>query len=65
MITKNSLVKLEKKQINQINKFTESNKQHFNTKLPKSVIKQIKVYCAENEITIQQFMLEAVEAMLK
>ncbi len=41
------------------------NRQHLNTRLPKSMIKQIKIYCATNELSIQDFMTQAVTDRLK
>jgi hypothetical protein len=38
---------------------------HINTRLPKSMIKKIKIYCATNEMAIQDFMTEAVADRLK
>lgn len=37
----------------------------LNTRLPKAMIKSMKLYCVENETTIQDFMTQAVEARLK
>ena len=32
----------------------------FNTELPKNLIKRVKIFCAENEITIQDFVTDAI-----
>ncbi len=46
-------------------KADSGDRQHLNTRLPKSMIKQIKIYCATNELSIQDFMTEAVTDRLK
>ena len=37
----------------------------LNTRVPKDLIKRVKVYCAEHEITVQQFITETIEEKLK
>jgi len=37
----------------------------LNTRLSRALIKRIKFYCADKEITIQDFMNQAVEEKLK
>ena len=36
----------------------------LNTRIPKELIKRIRVYCAEHEITIQDFITEAAQEKL-
>jgi predicted DNA binding CopG/RHH family protein len=36
----------------------------LNTRIPKDLIKRIKVYCADNEITVQDFVTETLEKRL-
>ena len=37
----------------------------LNTRVPKTMIKRMKLYCVERETTIQDFVTQAVEAKLK
>ena len=37
----------------------------LNTRIPKELIKPIKYYCADTEMTIQNFITEAVKEKLK
>ena len=37
----------------------------LNTRVPKELVKKIKMYCAENEITMQDFITEALQNKLK
>ena len=39
--------------------------ENFNTKLPGSLIVDVKVYCAKNRLKIQDFVLEALRDRLK
>ncbi len=36
----------------------------LNTRIPKELIKRIKVYCAEHETTMQDFITEAIQEKL-
>jgi NRPS condensation-like uncharacterized protein len=36
----------------------------LNTRIPKDLIKSIKIYCAENEMTMQEFIIEASQDRL-
>ena len=37
----------------------------LNTRLPKELIKKVKLYCVANDMTIQTFVAEALEEKLK
>jgi len=37
----------------------------LNTRVPKDLIKRIKLYCVENEITMQDFIVESLQDKLK
>ncbi len=37
----------------------------FNTRFSLKLIKRIKLYCVKHDLTIRQFMTEAVETRLK
>ena len=37
----------------------------LNTRIPRAMIKRMKLYCVEKETTIQDFMTQAIEARLK
>ena len=36
----------------------------LNTRVPKELVRRIKVYCADNEITVQDFVTETLERRL-
>ena len=36
----------------------------LNTRIPKELVRRIKVYCADNEITVQNFVTETLEERL-
>ena len=36
----------------------------LNTRVPKDLVKRLKVYCAENEITAQEFITRTLEEKL-
>ncbi len=38
--------------------------EHLNTRIPKSLLKEIRVYCAMNEMNIQDFVAEAIKMKL-
>ncbi len=37
----------------------------LNTRVPADLIRRVKVYCAENGITVQEFVTETLEERLK
>jgi hypothetical protein len=37
----------------------------LNTRVPKDLIRKIKVYCADNEITVQEFVTETLADRLR
>lgn len=37
----------------------------LNTTVPKNLIKRIKAYCVEQEITVKEFVAQALEEKLK
>jgi len=37
----------------------------LNTRVPKDLVKEIKLYCVENEMTMQDFIVEALQENLK
>ncbi len=43
----------------------EEDLRHLNTRVPKQLIKKIRIYCAENDMNIQDFVAEAVKEKLK
>ena len=36
----------------------------LNTRVPKDLIKKVKIYCAEHEITVQEFITQTIEENL-
>ena len=36
----------------------------LNTRVPKDLIKKVKIYCAEHEITVQEFITQTIEEKL-
>ncbi len=36
----------------------------LNTRVPKELIKKVKIYCAEHEITVQEFITQTIEEKL-
>ncbi|MBA7496702.1 hypothetical protein ES702_07311 [subsurface metagenome] len=43
----------------------ETETKMLNTRIPKDLIKRIKLYCVENEMTMQDFIIEASQEKLK
>jgi predicted DNA binding CopG/RHH family protein len=43
----------------------ETETKMLNTRIPKDLIKRIKIFCAENEMTMQDFIIEASQEKLK
>lgn len=37
----------------------------LNTRIPKDLVRQVKTYCAEHEITVQEFVAQALEEKLQ
>lgn len=37
----------------------------LNTRVPKQLVKDVKIFCIEKEITVQQFVTEALTKSLK
>jgi len=42
----------------------ETETEMFNTGLPKDLIERVKIFCAEKEITIQDFVTDAITEKL-
>ena len=38
---------------------------NLNSRIPKELSVKLKVYCAQHEITMQDFLVQAIEAKLK
>ena len=37
----------------------------LNTRVPKDLVRKVKTYCAEHEITVQEFVAQALEEKLQ
>ena len=44
---------------------SDADLKNFNTRLPADLLKRMRIYCAENEISIQDFVRDAVQARLE
>ena len=45
-------------------KMLEVETKMLNTRVPKDLIKKVKIYCAEHEITVQEFITQTIEKKL-
>jgi hypothetical protein len=46
-------------------KKTEVETKMLNTRVPKGLIKKLKIYCVEHETTVQEFITQIIEEKLK